>query len=78
MKTAVSLPDPLFKKAEAAARKLKMSRSQFYATAIAEYLERQKAKALTAELNEVYSRIDTALDPALEQAQLEVLKRERW
>jgi metal-responsive CopG/Arc/MetJ family transcriptional regulator len=40
LKTSISLPDHLFRRAEAAARKLKMSCSQLYATALAEYLER--------------------------------------
>jgi len=35
LKTSISLPGHLFRRAEAAARKLKMSRSQLYATALA-------------------------------------------
>ena len=41
MKTAVSLPDELFRQAEAAAKKLRMSRSKLYATALSEFLDRQ-------------------------------------
>lgn len=74
----MSLPDPLFKKAEAAARKMKVSRSKLYATAIAEYLKQREDDAITAKLNEVLSRTDSTLDPAFEQAQLEVLGQERW
>ncbi len=36
MKTAVSLPDDLFRMAEAAARRLQVSRSELYARAITE------------------------------------------
>lgn len=41
MKTAVSMPDDLFHLAEAAARRLRVSRSELYANAITEYLNRQ-------------------------------------
>ncbi len=78
MKTAISIPDKLFRQAEAAARKQKVSRSQLYATAVEAYLKHQKDDAVTAKLNEVYSRQPSALDPAWEQAQWEVLSKEKW
>jgi hypothetical protein len=78
MKTAVSLPDDLFRMAEAAARKLRMSRSQLYATAIAEFLERRKTSKITERLNKVYSKEQSALDPAWHSAQLRSLAREDW
>jgi hypothetical protein len=78
MKTAVSLPDDLFRMAEAAARKLRMSRSQLYATAIAEFLERRKTSRITERLNKVYSKERSALDPAWHSAQLRSLAREDW
>jgi metal-responsive CopG/Arc/MetJ family transcriptional regulator len=78
VKTAISLPEDLFRMAEAAARKLKMSRSQLYATALAEYLERRKASNITDRLNKVYSRESSDLDPALQSAQMRSLEREDW
>ena len=78
MKTAVSLPDNLFKQAEYAARKLKVSRSQLYANAIKEFLDRRKADAITQKLNEVYSREPSELDPALARGQFEAIGEERW
>ena len=51
MKVAISLPDPVFRAAETLARKLRKSRSQLYAEAIAEYVGARGAKALTARLN---------------------------
>jgi len=54
MKTAISLPDELFRRAEAVARKLKISRSQLYATAITEFIERRQAARITQRLNEIY------------------------
>ena len=78
MKTAVSVPDDLFRQGEAAAKKLRMSRSKLYATALAEYLDRKRSRSITERLNEVYSKHDSKLDPALEHMMLETLSKERW
>ena len=78
MKTAVSLPDALFRSAEAAARKLRVSRSQLYATALREFLERRRNKNVTERLNEVYSKEPATLDPVMNAAQLRALKNDPW
>ena len=78
MKTAVSVPDELFRQAESAARRLRVSRSQLYATAISEFLDRQQTNAVTERLNEVYSRRPAKLDPALHRAQLRSLDKGSW
>ena len=56
MKTAVSVPDGLFQQAETAARRLRVSRSRLYSEALAEYLSRRQADAVTERLNAAYSR----------------------
>jgi predicted transcriptional regulator len=78
MKTAVSLPDEIFRLAEAAAGRLRVSRSQLYATAISEFLERRRTDAVTERLNEVYSRRPAKVDPALHRAQLKSLDKDSW
>jgi antitoxin MazE6 len=78
MKTAVSMPDDLFRQAEATARRLRVSRSQLYAKAIAEFLKRQDRNAITERLNDVYSRRPAKVDSALNRAQLKSLERGRW
>ena len=78
MKVAISLPDPVFRAAETLARKLRKSRSQLYAEAIAEYVGARGAKALTARLNAAYGKETSDLDPALKYAQPERLSREAW
>jgi metal-responsive CopG/Arc/MetJ family transcriptional regulator len=55
MKTAVSIPDEIFQKAEATAKQMRVSRSRLYASAIAEYLERHRSESVTERLNQVYS-----------------------
>jgi predicted transcriptional regulator len=78
MKTAVSVPDDLFRLAEATARRLRISRSQLYATAISEFLNRQRADAVTERLNEVYARKPAKLDSGLHRAQLKSIEKEAW
>jgi predicted transcriptional regulator len=78
MKTAVSVPDDLFRLAEAAARRLRVSRSRLYATALAEFLNRKNKDVVTERLNEVYSRQDAKLDPVLHRAQLRSVDKESW
>ncbi|HZA66623.1 MAG TPA: ribbon-helix-helix domain-containing protein [Geminicoccaceae bacterium] len=80
MKTAVSLPDPLFEAADRLARQLGKSRSQLYAEAVREYLAKHRDDDITARLNEVYDAEPelAELDPVLDALQLEVLRRERW
>src|SRR5882762_5275011 len=78
IKTAVSLPDDLFRKAEATARRLHVSRSKLYATKIAEFLKSQRGNAITERLNEIYSRYPAKVDSGLHRAQLKSLKRDAW
>jgi len=78
MKTAVSIPDAVFSQAEKAARRLKMSRSKLYATALAAFLEEQQAEDLTARLDAVYTLAESNLDPEWLRAQADALDREEW
>jgi metal-responsive CopG/Arc/MetJ family transcriptional regulator len=78
VKIVVSMPDDLFRLAEATARRLRVSRSELYAKAIAEYLRRQHGNAITERLNDVYSRHPAKLDSALNRAQLKSLEKNRW
>jgi predicted transcriptional regulator len=76
MKTTVFLPDDLFLQVRAMAKKLRVSRSQLIAKAIAELLERARAESVTDRLNEIYSGNRANLDPALHRAQLESLDKD--
>lgn len=78
MKTAISIPDPVFRNAEQLARQLKVSRSRLYAAAVAEYVKRHRATKVTAKLNAVYGDNDSALDEAIAAVQTRSLPRERW
>ncbi|MBV9157642.1 MAG: ribbon-helix-helix protein, CopG family [Acidobacteriaceae bacterium] len=78
MKTAISLPDDLFRRADATARRLRVSRSEFYARAIAEYLSAQRGDAITERLNELYSRKPAEVDARLHHAQIRSLAEDAW
>jgi hypothetical protein len=78
VKTAISLPVDLFKQAEIAARRLRLSRSKLYAVAISDFLDRQDGDAVTEGLNKVYSRRSAKVDPALQRAQLRSLGKDVW
>ncbi len=51
VKTAVSLPEDVFERAEALARSLGTSRSRLYALALEEYLRRHEDDRLTERIN---------------------------
>ena len=78
MKTAISIPDRLFQQAEELAESLKASRSQLYARAVAEYIERHRPENVRQKLDEVYGRVGSHLDPSLEIMQLISLPQEQW
>ena len=54
VKTAISLPGPLFRRAENVAHELQISRSQLVATAIDEFVKRYERRALIAAINRAY------------------------
>lgn len=78
MKTAISIPDPIFEAAEELARRLGMSRSELYATAVSQYLDSFQDAAVTQALNELYAETVAAVDPILHRLQLLALPEEDW
>jgi hypothetical protein len=78
MKTAISIPDRVFRVAERLARRLKKSRSQLYAEAVAEYVARRDPDAVTTAMDAVCDEVDTRPDRFLELASRRVLERNEW
>ncbi|MEW6365945.1 MAG: ChpI protein [Acidobacteriota bacterium] len=76
MKIAISVPDPVFEAAERMSRRMRVSRSRLYAKAVEDYVNRHSGEEITAQLDRVYSRTSSKLDPAIERGTLEVLRRE--
>lgn len=77
MKTAVSLPDVLFRQAERLARRLRKSRSRLYSEALAEYVARHDPDAVTARLNELTEELAPA-DGFVTAASRRTLERSAW
>jgi metal-responsive CopG/Arc/MetJ family transcriptional regulator len=78
MKTAVSLPAPLFEAADELAKRLGISRSELYAIAIAEYLRAHQREAVTEALNRVYEQEPSGLDPVVAAIQSASLGEDDW
>lgn len=79
MKIAISVPDSLFKAADALAQRQKKSRSQFYTEAVAAYVGSQSADSVREKLNEIYAVHDSSPDPVLFALALETIDpNETW
>jgi metal-responsive CopG/Arc/MetJ family transcriptional regulator len=78
MKTAISVPDEVFEAADRTAKKLGVSRSELYSTAVSEYIERQRVEDVTSRLNDLYASESSELDEYLGQMQGQSMKKEDW
>lgn len=78
MKIALSIPDELFQSAESLGKRLGVSRSRLYATALADYVARHQARKITARLDAVYAAEESRLDRPLRRAQARALPRDSW
>ena len=80
MKTAISIPDDIFESAERAAKALGLSRSELYATAVREFVERYRTDNVTERLDRVYAQDDSSssLDTRLRALQAYSLDSEDW
>ncbi len=78
MKVALSIPDELFESAETVAKKLGLSRSRLYATALADFVAKHRGRRVTDRLNAVYSAEDSRLEPPVRRLQRQSLERSSW
>ena len=78
MKTAVSVPDEVFRAAERQARRVKKSRSQLYAEALSEYLARHAPEEVTDAMNRVVEQLREPTDSFVSAAARRVLERSEW
>jgi metal-responsive CopG/Arc/MetJ family transcriptional regulator len=77
MKTAVSVPDEVFAKAERLARRMKKSRSELFSHALAEYIARHAPDQVTETMNKVCDEIGEA-DPFVATASRRILEKTEW
>ncbi len=78
MKTAVSIPDDLFERAEELARRLGKSRSQVYREALAEYVFRREPRSVTSALDQLADELGREADPWAVEAARRALERSEW
>jgi metal-responsive CopG/Arc/MetJ family transcriptional regulator len=78
MKTAISIPEKVFRSADALAKRLGISRSELYSTAITEFLSKHQARHVTARLDAIYAEEDSSLSSSLTLLQAESLTHEEW
>ena len=69
MKVALSIPDELFASAETLTKRLGVSRSRLYATALAEFVAKNRGRKITERLNAVYASEESRLPPAVRRLQ---------
>ena len=78
MKTAISLPDELFKKVERKARQMGLSRSEFFARAAERFLESMNDERVTASYDEAFAAEDRATETFRRKATRAALLGVEW
>jgi metal-responsive CopG/Arc/MetJ family transcriptional regulator len=82
MKTAISIPDDLFKTVEEIAEELHLSRSQVFADAVRGYIEKQRNKQILDAINKAYASPETKKETKARRLSIErharSLKAEKW
>jgi len=78
MKTAVSIPDDVFAKAERLARRSKRSRSELFSAALSEYVARHAPDEVTEAMDRVCAEVGEQPDRFVPTAARRVLARSEW
>jgi hypothetical protein len=78
MKTAISIPDGVFREAESLARRTKQSRSQLYSQALMEYVARHAPELVTEAMDRVCDELGESSDEFVAAASRRVLERSEW
>lgn len=78
MKTAVSIPDEVFEKAERLARRTRKSRSEVFAAALREYVARHAPDEVTESINQVCDRVGDRDDGFATTAARRTLENTEW
>jgi hypothetical protein len=78
MKTAVSIPDPVFVAADGLAKRLGITRSKLYARALGAFVASHQPESITEAMNAALEGIGEASDPFVKQGARRVLERSEW
>ena len=78
MKTAVSIPDEIFKQADRLARRTHKSRSRVFSEALREYVARHAPDEVTEAMDKVCAELGSTGDKLALHAGRKVLARSEW
>ena len=78
MKTAVSIPDEIFKEAERLAKRIKKSRSRLFNEALSEYIARRTPEKITRAMDAAVTQIATDDAEFARPESRRVLKNTEW
>ena len=82
VKTAISMPEGLFKELEAAAEEMQLSRSKVFALAVKEFLRERENRRMLEQLNRVYGvepdEEESNLAKAMKTRLRRLMAREEW
>ena len=78
MKTAISVPDEVFRQAEKLARRTGVSRSQLVSDALREYVARHAPDEVTDAMNRVVDTVGSTEDAFAAASARRLLKRTEW
>lgn len=78
MKTAISIPNNVYRQAESFAKRNRLSRSALYTEAVKSFMDQRKPEDVTGRLNELYGQEPSELDPVLQAMQTRSISQESW
>jgi metal-responsive CopG/Arc/MetJ family transcriptional regulator len=78
MKTAVSIPDPVFNEAELLARRLGISRSRLYARALGAFVASHNPERITEAMNAAVAAAGEGSDPFVREGARKIFERSEW
>jgi predicted transcriptional regulator len=78
MKTAISVPDDIYLRAERLAQRNGRSRSDVYSTALREYVARHEVDEVTQAVDSVLARLGQTADPFVARAASTTLRDVEW
>jgi metal-responsive CopG/Arc/MetJ family transcriptional regulator len=80
MKTAISIPDPIYEAAEKLAKRLGVSRSQLYSRAINSLIEKHRYSGVTERLDAIYKVNPESghLEQDIEELQSRSIDKDEW
>lgn len=78
MNTTITIPDHLYKNAEAIAKRENKSPNELLSDALQEYIDRRSTSQITNTVNKVCNDVNTSSDEFLSHAARKILEENEW